>query len=94
VHVVRFIKKLKYSKSLLTYYEKSHLETSDNRFSTGGYFCPICNNKYCELPVECKVCGLTLVIAPHLARSYHHLFPLEPYKEVSNEGIDSKPLYE
>ena len=73
----------------------SHLETTDNRFSTGGYFCPICNNKYCELPVECKVCGITLVIAPHLARSYHHLFPLEPFKETLNEhSIQKTPIYE
>jgi len=71
-----------------------HLETSDVRFSTGGYFCPICNNKYCELPVECRVCGLTLVIAPHLARSYHHLFPLEAYKEITNENANQKPIYE
>jgi len=26
--------------------------------------------------------GLTLVSAPHLSRSYHHLFPLEPFREV------------
>ena len=24
-------------------------------------------------------------MAPHLARSYHHLFPLEPYTETRNE---------
>ena len=76
---------------IFLFIDPSHLETSDSRFSTGGYFCPICNNKYCELPVECKVCGITLVIAPHLARSYHHLFPLEPYKEINNEAnIDPK----
>ena len=34
-----------------------HLETNETRFSTGGYFCPVCDNKYCELPVECKICG-------------------------------------
>ena len=50
--------------------------------TTLGYFCPQCRSKYCELPVECKVCSLTLVSAPHLARSYHHLFPLEGFKEV------------
>ena len=42
-----------------------------------------CHAKYCELPVECKACGLTLVSAPHLARSYHHLFPLPAFDEVS-----------
>ncbi|XP_054254244.1 general transcription factor IIH subunit 2-like protein isoform X3 [Indicator indicator] len=51
----------------------------------GGYFCPQCRAKYCELPVECKICGLTLVSAPHLARSYHHLFPLDSFQEVSLE---------
>ncbi|KAK7933700.1 hypothetical protein WMY93_004596 [Mugilogobius chulae] len=49
--------------------------------SLGGYFCPQCHGKYTELPVECKVCGLTLVSAPHLARSFHHLFPLESFTE-------------
>jgi len=66
----------------------SHLESTECKFSTGGYFCPTCNNKYCELPVECKICGLTLVIAPHLARSYHHLFPLAPYQATSNDNLD------
>uniref|UniRef100_A0A8D3EB85 General transcription factor IIH subunit n=1 Tax=Scophthalmus maximus TaxID=52904 RepID=A0A8D3EB85_SCOMX len=49
--------------------------------SLGGYFCPQCHAKYTELPVECKVCGLTLVSAPHLARSFHHLFPLQAFVE-------------
>lgn len=34
-----------------------HMESAECKFSTGGYFCPVCNNKYCELPVECKICG-------------------------------------
>uniref|UniRef100_A0A665TLE2 General transcription factor IIH subunit 2-like n=1 Tax=Echeneis naucrates TaxID=173247 RepID=A0A665TLE2_ECHNA len=53
--------------------------------SLGGYFCPQCHAKYTELPVECKVCGLTLVSAPHLARSFHHLFPLQAFTENSVE---------
>lgn len=28
------------------------------------------------MPTECKVCGLTVVNAPQLARSYRHLFPV------------------
>jgi hypothetical protein len=31
------------------------------------------------------VLGLTLVSAPHLARSYHHLFPLDPFQEIPLE---------
>jgi len=49
--------------------------------NNSGYNCPQCGSRYCELPVECKQCGLTLVSAPHLARSYHHLFPIKPFIE-------------
>ena len=60
-----------------------HLDTTSGcKLSTTGFLCPQCQAKYCELPVECKCCGLTLVSAPHLARSYHHLFPLPAFVEV------------
>ncbi|XP_012286163.1 general transcription factor IIH subunit 2 isoform X2 [Orussus abietinus] len=54
-----------------------------------GYLCPQCLSKHCELPVECRACGLTLVSAPHLARSYHYLFPIEHFQKV----VDSVPLH-
>ncbi|OMO71229.1 von Willebrand factor, type A [Corchorus capsularis] len=47
-----------------------------------GYTCPRCKARLCELPTECRICGLTLVSSPHLARSYHHLFPIAPFDEV------------
>lgn len=60
-----------------------HLDTTTGcKLSTAGFLCPQCQAKYCELPVECKCCGLTLVSAPHLARSYHHLFPLPVFTEI------------
>ncbi|XP_063965950.1 general transcription factor IIH subunit 2-like [Lytechinus pictus] len=63
-----------------------HLDGKNSEgFGTGGYFCPQCQSKYCELPVECRVCGLTLVSAPHLARSFHHLFPLDRFEEFKRE---------
>ncbi|UYV83673.1 HELZ [Cordylochernes scorpioides] len=46
------------------------------------------NNEYLsfmegtEFQYKIKVCGLTLVSATHLARSYHHLFPIDNYEEV------------
>ncbi|RAL44086.1 hypothetical protein DM860_015007 [Cuscuta australis] len=49
----------------------------------GGYTCPRCKSRVCELPTECCICGLTLVSSPHLARSYHHLFPITPFEDVS-----------
>ena len=56
-------------------------EEGSCKISTAGYLCPQCGAKYCELPVECRGCSLTLVSAPHLARSYHHLFPMPSYTE-------------
>nr|GMD14523.1 general transcription factor IIH subunit 2 [Ipomoea batatas] len=49
----------------------------------GGYTCPRCKARVCELPTECCICGLTLVSSPHLARSYHHLFPITAFDDVS-----------
>ena len=39
-------------------------------------------SRVAELPGACHVCGLTLVSSPHLARSYHHLFPVRAFDEV------------
>ena len=48
-----------------------------------AYTCPQCQARLSELPVDCVVCGLKLVLSPHLARSFHHLFPVAPFSEVS-----------
>lgn len=50
--------------------------------SRGGYLCSRCSSKVCALPAECPSCGLTLILSTHLARSYHHLFPLINWVEV------------
>ena len=50
-----------------------------------GYLCSRCSSKICSLPCKCPVCGLTLILSTHLARSYHHLFPLRNWTEVSWE---------
>ncbi|RLP62853.1 hypothetical protein L150_01556 [Candida albicans Ca529L] len=52
-----------------------------------GYQCPQCKCKVCNLPTICPVCGLMLILSTHLARSYHHLVPLAPYKEVKVSPI-------
>jgi transcription initiation factor TFIIH subunit 2 len=44
-----------------------------------AYTCPQCQAKNSDLPVACAVCSLKLVLAPHLARSFHHLFPVPPF---------------
>ncbi|KAG8406867.1 hypothetical protein J3459_018587 [Metarhizium acridum] len=48
-----------------------------------GYNCTRCSARVCRLPAECPACGLTLILSTHLARSYHHLFPLRNWVEVS-----------
>ncbi|PNH05866.1 General transcription factor IIH subunit 2, partial [Tetrabaena socialis] len=57
----------------------------DVRLLAGSYTCPRCKSRVPELPCECHTCGLTLISSPHLARSYHHLFPVPPYSEDSEE---------
>lgn len=49
-----------------------------------GFICPRCKSKLCDVPTDCDVCGLMIVSSPHLARSYHHLFPVKAYKAVSD----------
>ncbi|KAF2736865.1 hypothetical protein EJ04DRAFT_533409 [Polyplosphaeria fusca] len=48
-----------------------------------GYTCSRCSAKVCSLPVTCPSCQLTLLLSTHLARSYHHLFPLRNWAEVN-----------
>ncbi|XP_039271856.2 general transcription factor IIH subunit 2-like [Styela clava] len=70
--------------------EKISMCMSSKKFSIGGYYCPQCQAKYSELPVECVICNLTLVSAPHLARSYHHLFPLPEYNEQTYDNRNTE----
>ena len=57
-----------------------------------SYACPQCHAKNAELPTDCAVCGLKLVLSPHLARSFHHLFPVPQFAEVATiqDESDSK----
>ncbi|KIM40063.1 hypothetical protein M413DRAFT_19302 [Hebeloma cylindrosporum] len=50
-----------------------------------GFLCPRCLSKVCDVPTDCDICGLMIVSSPHLARSYHHLFPVKPYDAVQDE---------
>jgi len=64
--------------------------TSHQILSISGNVCPQCTTKFCDLPTDCTVCGLTLVSSPHLARSYHHLFPVSSFKEVPSTSSPSR----
>ena len=55
---------------------------AEGELAGAAYACPRCGSRSKELPCECHVCGLNLISAAHLARSYHHLFPPPTFVEV------------
>lgn len=59
----------------------------------GGYDCPRCGSMVCSLPAECPSCALTLILSTHLARSYHHLFPLRNWEDVTWEDADTDACF-
>lgn len=65
-----------------------------SRLVYGGYICPNCKSRVCTLPTVCPCCDLMLILSTHLARSYHHLFPLKLFEEVPVSGFyKSKHCY-
>lgn len=64
---------------------------SDCLLTDGGFTCNRCKSRVAELPCQCHVCGLTLVSAPQIARSYHHLFPLQPFQETELRDLSPNP---
>ncbi|TKX19540.1 TFIIH basal transcription factor complex p47 subunit [Elsinoe australis] len=70
--------------------EKPTLCACHGKLERGGYECSRCRAKVCGLPSTCPGCDLTLILSTHLARSYHHLFPLMNWVEVSWEKAKEK----
>ncbi|TBU30290.1 TFIIH basal transcription factor complex subunit SSL1 [Dichomitus squalens] len=60
-----------------------------SQMKSEGFLCPRCLAKVCDVPTDCDICGLMIVSSPHLARSYHHLFPVKPYSAVMT--LDDTP---
>lgn len=58
-------------------------------FARTGYVCPRCRSRCSDLPSDCAVCGLRLILAPHLARTFHHLFPVRPFEELDEALVIS-----
>ena len=58
----------------------------------GAYTCPVCQAKNLTIPCDCHVCGITLISSPHLARSYHHLFPVGGFREKRLEAPDASAV--
>ncbi|KAL7544020.1 hypothetical protein ACHAXR_013472 [Thalassiosira sp. AJA248-18] len=56
-------------------------------FARTGYVCPRCRSRCSDLPSDCAVCGIRLILAPHLARTFHHLFPVRPFEELNEAEV-------
>ena len=65
-----------------------------SQMKSEGFLCPRCLAKVCDVPTDCDICGLMIVSSPHLARSYHHLFPVKPYSAVYVSASDCLPVRE
>lgn len=61
--------------------------SSTGASASAGFLCPRCGSKLCDVPTDCAVCGLTVVMSTHLARSYRHLFPVRRWVAVSWEEL-------
>jgi transcription initiation factor TFIIH subunit 2 len=57
---------------------------STGKLVTAAYVCPRCFARTVEIPTQCNICGLQLNSSTHIARSYHHLFPVPNFDEVSS----------
>eukprot|EP01038_Epipyxis_sp_PR26KG_P010622 gene10622-14264_t len=51
------------------------------RLSSTGYICPRCHTRTTDIPTQCSVCTIQLNSSSHIARSYHHLFPIPNFIE-------------
>lgn len=58
--------------------------------STVAYQCPRCHTRTTDIPTQCCVCYLQLNSSSHIARSYHHLFPVPNYLEFQVRGVTSQ----
>lgn len=70
-----------------------HPTGPDCTLRAGGFTCPRCLARLPTLPCSCFVCGLTCVLSPHIARSYHHLFPLPVFPDVPADTQSSLQGY-
>ena len=58
------------------------LSAVSHEFVHEGYVCPRCKATLEELPTTCPICSLACVASPHLARSFHHLFPVPLFEKI------------
>ncbi|KAH9256836.1 hypothetical protein BASA81_004949 [Batrachochytrium salamandrivorans] len=50
------------------------------------FYCPNCQAAVDVIPATCRCCQLQLLSSSHLARSFHHLFPIHTFELVSPQS--------
>lgn len=71
---------------------ESNIFDEDGNYLKAGFQCPRCRGFTADIPSACSICKLPLVSSAHLARSYHHLFPVAPFVELKSRD-DSQGVY-
>lgn len=79
--------RLSFSDHRLLGYEGKHL----GRFAV-GYHCPRCYTRASDIPTKCAVCQLQLNSSSHIARSFHHLFPVPAFAEFQVKVMTRRQL--
>lgn len=79
--------RLSFSDHRLLGYEGKHL----GRFAV-GYHCPRCYTRASDIPTKCAVCQLQLNSSSHIARSFHHLFPVPAFVEFQVKVMTRRQL--
>jgi transcription initiation factor TFIIH subunit 2 len=51
--------------------------------ANNAFVCPRCLTRTTDIPVQCSVCSLQLNSSSHIARSFHHLFPVPLFTEYT-----------
>lgn len=70
------------------HHEAEALCACHHKLRSATYECPRCSARACDVPSQCAVCGLRLLSALALARSYHLIFPVPTFLKVPqiNQG--------
>jgi len=63
-----------------------------SKLACTSYVCPRCFTKTADIPTQCNSCTLQLNSSSHIARSFHHIFPVPQFIEVTDSSGGSAKL--
>jgi len=63
-----------------------------SKLACTSYVCPRCFTKTADIPTQCNSCTLQLNSSSHIARSFHHIFPVPQFVEITDASRSSANL--